>query len=120
MQGFEDEREPADLDVLDAPAEEVDRAPEAREASPAALTDTFVHDVLAAVADMALRSKRRQADLDAALWGAGVTTGRDRRLAALSQLREQGCVDKVVELSDGGVLLSVTAHGLDRLGNNRR
>jgi hypothetical protein len=116
MQAFDDERDMSDLDVLDEPVETDDRVAGAEGSLPPALTDTFVHDVLVAVADMALRSKRRQADLDAALWSAGMTGAHDRRLAALERLREQGCVDKVVELSDGGVLLSVTALGLDRLG----
>jgi hypothetical protein len=116
MQAFDDEREMRDVDVLDEPVELDDRAAgEEVDRSPA-LTEGFVHKVLVAVADMALRSKRRQADLDAALWSAGMTAGDERRLAALERLREEGCVEKVVELSDGGVLLSVTALGLDRLG----
>jgi hypothetical protein len=120
MQAFDDEREPRDLDVLDDPAETNDGATTDQGDRSLALTEGFVHEVLVAVADMALRSKRRQADLDAALWSAGMTDGRDRRLAALERLREEGCVEKVVELSDGGVLLSVTALGLDRLGSPNR
>ena len=83
------------------------------------VTDGFVLDVLAALANMALRSKRRQADLDAAMRHAGIEAGPAWRAAALERLRVQGLVDKVVELSDGGVLLSVTALGLDRLGGIR-
>jgi hypothetical protein len=83
------------------------------------LTEELVDEVLAAVVDMALRSKRRQADFDAALRRAGVKAERSVRLAALEQLRGHGCVDNVVELSDGGVLLSVTALGLERLGGAR-
>ena len=82
------------------------------------ITDDLVRTVLAAVVEMALRSKRRQADLDAALWRAGVKAGRAERMAAVARLRELGCVERVVELSDGGVLLSVTALGLDRLGGS--
>ena len=117
MHAFDAEREPCDLEGFDELAGDDDRAAGEAEVRPPALTEAFVHDVLVAVANMALRSKRRQADLDAALWSAGLTALRDQRLAALERLREQGCVDKVVELSDGGVLLSVTALGLDRLGN---
>ncbi len=120
MQAYGDEREALDIDVLDQLAELDDGASGVESDRSPALTDGFVHEVLVAVADMALRSKRRQADLDAALWSAGMTDGHDRRLAALTRLREEGCVDKVVELSDGGVLLSVTALGLDRLGNGIR
>lgn len=83
------------------------------------VTESFVLDVLAAVADMALRSKRRQADLDAAMRHAGIQGVPSWRLAALERLRIEGYVDRVVPLSDGGVLLSVTAPGLDRLGGIR-
>ena len=120
MHAFDDEREPGEAEAFAEPAVDDDRAASEAEVRPPVLTEAFVHDVLVAVADMALRSKRRQADLDAALWGAGMSAVRDQRLAALARLREQGCVDKVVELSDGGVLLSVTALGLDRLGSASR
>jgi len=120
MHAFDDEREPGEAEAFAEPAVDDDRAAGEAEVRPPVLTEAFVHDVLVAVADMALRSKRRQADLDAALWGAGMSAVRDQRLAALARLREQGCVDKVVELSDGGVLLSVTALGLDRLGSASR
>ncbi len=83
------------------------------------VSDSFVLDMLAAVAEMALRSKRRQADLDAAMRHVGIKAGSAWRLAALERLRINGYVDKVVMLSDGGVLLSVTAPGLDRLGGIR-
>jgi hypothetical protein len=120
MQVFDDDREARDLDVLDELAALDDCVADEESGRSPALTEGFVHEVLVAVADMALRSKRRQADLDAALWSAGMVAAHDRRLAALERLREQGCVDKVVELSDGGVLLSVTALGLDRLGGAGR
>ena len=119
MQAFEEQREPGELEVFDERAAADDSPADDEGGSLPALTEGFVHRVLAAVAAMALRSKRRQADLDAALWGAGVTGGREQRLAALERLREQGCVDKVVALSDGGILLSVTALGLDRWGGAR-
>jgi hypothetical protein len=120
MQAFDERREADELEMLDAAVGADLRAAGPAPEDPAALSDGFVHDVLAAVAGMALRSKRRQADLDAALWCAGLTAGRGRRLAALERLREQGCVEQVVELSDGGVLLSLTALGLDRLGGAGR
>jgi hypothetical protein len=120
MQAFDEQRAPGGLEVPDEPAEALDRLSGERLGGLPVLTEGFVHDVLAAVAGMALRSKRRQADLDAALRCAGVTADRDRRLAALERLREQGCVDDVVALSDGGVLLSVTALGLDRMGGAGR
>lgn len=125
MQASKQEREPdvfPEVDDLDNTSAD-DQAgaacrPEADGCEPV-LTEELVDEVLAAVVDMALRSKRRQADFDAALQRAGVKAERAVRLAALEQLRGHGCVDNVVELSDGGVLLSVTALGLERLGGAR-
>ena len=119
MQGLDEQREPGDLEVIEVRAAPFRGAAGAADDAPPALTEGFVHDVLAAVVAMALRSKRRQADLDAALWSAGVAAERAQRLAALERLRSRGCVDKVVMLSDGGVLLSVTGHGLDQLNGAR-
>lgn len=116
MQAFEEQCETIDLVENRARPEEIS----ASEDDLPAAGEGFILDVLAAVADMALRSKRRQADLDAAMRCAGLDAGYARRLDALERLRLHGLIDKVVELSDGGVLLSVTALGLDRLGGARR
>ena len=94
-------------------------APEFAEEHSPVVSDAYVLDVLAAVAEMALRSKRRQADLDAAMTHAGLVASPARRLTALQRLQHAGCVDRVVELNDGGVLLSVTGLGLERLGPRR-
>jgi hypothetical protein len=119
MQAFDEQCEPGSQAALEDQAVVDDgtvlEATEGEE-DQRTMSEGFMLQVLAAVAEMALRSKRRQADLDAALHYAGVVAGRTRRLAALERLRLQGCVEKVVELCDGGVLLSVTARGLDRLG----
>lgn len=72
--------------------------------------------LLRALVDMAARSQRRQADLMAALRGAGLPADAARVRAALATLRAQGCIEKFVPLSDGGLLLSVTPAALDRLG----
>lgn len=122
MQLFEEQHDPTHIAAV-ADAAGSYGAPirdDAEEDELPGLGENFVVDVLAAVAGMALRSKRRQADLDAALRCAGVECESARRLAVLERLRTRGYVDKVVELSDGGVLLSVTALGLDRLGGARR
>ena len=116
MHVFEEHHLPTGLAVVHDLAEVEDRLVPEEGGDQPVLTDGFVMDVLAALADMALRSKRRQADLDAALRHVGMEAGRSWRLAALERLRGHGFVDRVVELSDGGVLLSVTALGLDRLG----
>ena len=83
------------------------------------VTEGFVLDVLAAAADMALRSKRRQADLDARLRHAGIEAGAPGGWPRWNGCACRGASTSVVELSDGGVLLSVTAAGLDRLGGVR-
>jgi len=120
MHGFDEQRVAfGDLaELIDRP--DIERPVPEDELGPPTTVDGFVLDVLAAVADMALRSKRRQADLDASLRHAGLDVGGTKRLAALERLRAHGFIDKVVELSDGGVLLSVTALGLDRLNAGRR
>ena len=119
MQAFEELQAPNSLAVVEKFSEARDRPVADEEADLPAVADSFVLDVLAAVADMALRSKRRQADLDAAMRHAGVEAAPSWRLAALERLRVQGFIDRVVELTDGGVLLSVTALGIDRLGGIR-
>jgi hypothetical protein len=79
----------------------------------------FVLLVLAAVVDMALRSKRRQADLEAALRRAGIEATRERVLEAVDRLCAEGWVDNVVELHDGGMLLAVTTPGLEMVSYRR-
>jgi DNA-binding PadR family transcriptional regulator len=84
-----------------------------------AVPELLVMSVLAAVVEMALRSKRRQADLEASLRRAGIGASRAQVLDALDRLCTEGWADGVVELHDGGVLLSVTALGLEVLGRHR-
>lgn len=119
MDAFEDHHLAVGLAVADDLAAVEDRQIHEQALDLPAVTDGFMLDVLAALAAMALRSKRRQADLDAALRHARIESAPGWRMAALERLRQLGFVDRVVELSDGGVLLSVTALGLDRLGGLR-
>jgi hypothetical protein len=105
-----DEEDAGLMEAVHRPLSEADGMP--------ALTEAFVSDVLAAIGEMAFRSKRRQADLDAAILRAGLAASRPLRLAAVERLYRQDCIDKVVELSDGGILLSVTALGIDRIGSS--
>ena len=76
----------------------------------------FAVVLLQALANMALRSKRRQADLTAALRGADIAADPARVRAALKLLRAQGAIDNLVPLSDGGLLLSVTQKAIERAG----
>jgi hypothetical protein len=118
MESHDEDRAPGDAWAADGLVEVavVEQGAIGREES---LTEAFVQDALSAVAEMALLSKRRQADLDAALHHAGLTARGQRRLAVLERLRRLGFIDKVVELTDGGVLLSVTALGLEHLDRSR-
>jgi len=76
--------------------------------------------LLAALVEMALRSKRHQADLDACVGRAGLAAPREVLLRAMERLRRDGCVETVVELRDGGILLTVTARGLEWLAAMQR
>ena len=72
--------------------------------------------LLMALANMAARSKRGQADLVAALRGAGLTAEPRRVRAALRLLQERGAIEHLVPLSDGGLLLSVTKAATEQFG----
>lgn len=73
--------------------------------------------LLAALSAMALRSKRRQADLSAALRRAGLTASRDAVSAALRALQAAGCIENLVPLYDGGMIVSVTSRGIEHLND---
>jgi hypothetical protein len=75
----------------------------------------FADQLLAALATMAIRSKRRQADLSAALCRAGLDRDPTRVTDALRHLEQTGCIEHLVPLYDGGVLMSVTSRGIEKL-----
>jgi hypothetical protein len=76
---------------------------------------SFTDRLLQALAAMAVRSKRRQADLSAALARANLDTDPHRVTEALRQLERSGCIEHLVPLYDGGVLMSVTSRGVECL-----
>jgi hypothetical protein len=76
----------------------------------------FAVVLLQALTNMAARSKRRQADLTAALRGADIAADPARVRTALKMLRAQGAIENLVPLSDGGLLLSVTQKATERPG----
>lgn len=78
----------------------------------------FEDSLLAALAGMAVRSHRRQADVFVAVRRAGLLAGPDRVRTCLRRLQEDGCVERVVPLADGGVLVSITGRGIERLRNS--
>ena len=72
--------------------------------------------LLAALVEMAMRSKRRQADVGVAVLRAGLDVSADRIETAIRVLTRDGCLENVVPLSDGGLLASVTTPGMERVG----
>ncbi len=76
----------------------------------------FAVVLLQALTRMAARSKRRQADLVAALRGADIAVDPGQIRSALKILRANGAIENLVPLSDGGLLLSVTNKGSERAG----
>ena len=100
-------------EVGEAVSEQEDSEP--ARPDPGSLTDeAFSGVLLQALVGMASRSKRRQADVMAAMRGAGLPGEPMRIRAALRLLRQQGYIENLVPLSDGGLLLSVTTAAVER------
>jgi hypothetical protein len=74
----------------------------------------FAARVLRAVALMAARSYRREADLAAALRAADIPIDMDLVRPALRSPRGRGCISNLVALSDGGLPLTVTGIRVDQ------
>ncbi len=70
--------------------------------------------MLRALAGMALVSRRHEADVGSALHRAGLALTPAQRDAALQQLLDAECIERIIPLSDGGLLVSVTGAGLSR------
>lgn len=105
---------------------EVDRSlPEATvlTGSSTILTDEgagYADQLLTALASMAVRSKRRMADLSAALCRSGLSCDAETVTDALCKLQAAGCIEHLVPLYDGGVLMSVTSRGIEHLSSAPR
>ncbi len=80
----------------------------------------FLEALLAALTDMAVRSPRRQADLAVALRRSGIEAPAPTMRQALAALEADGCIEHLVPLADGGLLMQVTAHGIERLSQTSR
>ena len=77
--------------------------------------ETFDSRLLRALATMAVRSKRRQADLTAALCRGGLTAEQSAIAPTLRALELAGFIENLVPLYDGGMLMSVTSRGIEQL-----
>lgn len=71
---------------------------------------------LRAFAAMARISQRHQAEVDAALHRVGMALDPKTRLSVLRYLTKEGCIDGQIPLSDGALILTVTAVGMSRAG----
>lgn len=67
---------------------------------------------------MASKSKRRQADMSAALRRSGIGATSEQVRDALIELQSSGCIREIVPLYDGGMLVTVTNMGMDRTTRN--
>ena len=76
--------------------------------------------LLTALADMAGRSTRVQADLAAAMRHAKLFLPVERLAAALVALEQSGYLEQIVPLGDGGTLVSVTPAGNEMVRAARR
>jgi len=74
--------------------------------------------LLEALVAMAAKSRRRQADLSAALLRSRINATEEQVREALVQLRSGGCIREFVPLYDGGMLVTVTNMGMDRTSRN--
>lgn len=76
--------------------------------------------LLTALADMADRSTRVQADLAAAMRHAKLILPVDLVAATLVELERNGYLERIVPLGDGGTLVSVTPAGNEMVRATRR
>lgn len=79
----------------------------------------FLDALLAALARMAALSPRRQADVAVAMRRVGLAAPPEAVHAAIDQLRRDGCIEPPLHLADGGILVPVTARGIERLAGTR-
>ena len=76
---------------------------------------SFTQRLLRALATMAVRSKRRQADLTAAICRGGLQAELAELGPTLKSPEQAGFIEQIVPLYDGGVLISVTSRGIEQL-----
>jgi hypothetical protein len=81
--------------------------------------DEFTEMLLAAMVGMAMKSKRRQADVTAVMRRSKLDAAPERVAAALRTLEAQSRVRDIVPLYDGSTLATVTNIGMDLVGASR-
>lgn len=81
-------------------------------------SNDFRDALLESLVTMASKSKRRQADLSAALRRAEINATVEQVRDAVAQLQLGGCIRELVPLYDGGLLVTVTNMGMDRSSRN--
>ena len=74
--------------------------------------------LLESLVTMASKSKRRQADMSAALRRSGIGATSEQVRDALIELQSSGCIREIVPLYDGGMLVTLTNMGMDRTTRN--
>lgn len=85
---------------------------EREEALTASDEERLSQAVLHAIADLARRNPRRQTEVGAALYRAGIPLNPQERDKVLDVLSDAGFITQIIRLSDGGVFVTVTAAGL--------
>ena len=86
-------------------------------ARPADVPRDFLNALLAAITEMAVLSPRRQADVAVAVRRASLTATPDTLARAVEMLYAEGCIERPLHLSDGGILASVTMRGIEFLSS---
>ena len=95
-------------------ADDIDEEPPSAGAADESAQD-FLEDLLAALAQMATLSPRRQADVAVAMRRARLRATPEAIHTALDELLREGCLERPLHLSDGGIPVAVTARGIERL-----
>jgi hypothetical protein len=89
---------------------------EAAETSGQPISADALISLLDALARMARASRRHEADFDCAARIAGLRLTPEQRAMAVAKLASADCIERLIPLLDGGLLVSVTRTGMGRSG----
>jgi hypothetical protein len=76
--------------------------------------------LLRALSEMATHNRHREADLAAAMHAAGLAADPPSTCLVLRLLRDQGCINKMIPLSDGGLVVTVTGAHMEQRDGARQ